>query len=866
MIDMRSDSYATSNSTNKVKAKPRTVSHGTILGRQEITIYSRKNSNLPNSFTMQKPKVDLGQLYEDRTFPLHVERGRWSRNSPSWKRPKDYVADSAGIRLFGDKVNRYCVRQGQIGDCFFMTALSAIAEHPKQLRQIMPTNAYRTNGRRYRGIFHCRFWLMGEWIDVYTDDRVPYNDDVNGVFGGHSKEKNVVWVTLMEKALAKLCKGYASIGGDQAAAYVLLTGGLVDKVDVTNDQTENDNLFKRIRQSIKCRSVVLTGIDENEVTNVLLQGLVANHAYEITAATTVKHSKTKDYLLRIRNPWGETNKLRPPNENGDWKGRWSYDSTEWNAIGRRLRDKLNVKYEADGEFWICMQDFHCIFGHVYFADTIPNFDESGFRKKDKLNRVITILGEWSGETTAGNDIKTKFKNPCYLLTVPSRAPSRDNQTPVVFQLIQQHQNAVSQSKETLELLFCRLDIFRIEKEKKTTDKRLQLSLTELTEPESYVATRFIPYRYRLAPGKYLMVPNFLKQNQHLAVSRTFCIRIFSGTSLKCRQVTKDVVAMVGKPFIPRQNPSPTDALYSLNVIGEWSGEAAAGSDDVRRMKNPKFILTIQGFLMREQNVCFQLRHCRDMHQNLHCRLDVFKQITESIGRNKQKWLLLHQITNSETFVGGNEVPYEYKLMPGKYLLLPNCSRKENLACAFSIRILSSAAIKCRHLKEQPIVFVQKASNILKHESRQYELEKIAFLFGEWIKDKTAGGQISNESFSRNPQYELTVSGTVPQPVLVDLLQEAIEPIHAIGYHIIQVESSQRIPVNRETLLKLEMKKMKTVLDRMHSMCISCESSDYYMLPPGRYIVLVYANEPTNEKKFTLLLRSQKKSNIKLSQP
>lgn len=37
-----------------------------------------------------------------------------------------------------------------------------------------------------------------------------------------------------------------------------------------------------------------------------------------------------------------------------------------------------------------------------------------------LDQVITILGEWSGETAAGNDIKTKFKNPCYLLTVPSR--------------------------------------------------------------------------------------------------------------------------------------------------------------------------------------------------------------------------------------------------------------------------------------------------------------------------------------------------------------------------------------------------------------------------------------------------------------
>lgn len=92
VTDGRSDSSATNNSMNKMKAKPRTVSNGTILGRQEITIYSSKNFNLPNSFTMEKPKVELGKLYEDRMFPLHVERSRWSRNLPSWKRPKVWSA------------------------------------------------------------------------------------------------------------------------------------------------------------------------------------------------------------------------------------------------------------------------------------------------------------------------------------------------------------------------------------------------------------------------------------------------------------------------------------------------------------------------------------------------------------------------------------------------------------------------------------------------------------------------------------------------------------------------------------------------------------------------------------------------------
>ena len=65
----------------------------------------------------------------------------------------------------------------------------------------MPSDAY--DPVKSNGVFHCRFWWMGEWIDVYTDDLLPYNGDIDRVYGGHSKDKNVVWVPLMEKALAR---------------------------------------------------------------------------------------------------------------------------------------------------------------------------------------------------------------------------------------------------------------------------------------------------------------------------------------------------------------------------------------------------------------------------------------------------------------------------------------------------------------------------------------------------------------------------------------------------------------------------------------------------------------------------------------
>ena len=40
----------------------------------------------------------------------------------------------------------------------------------------------------------------------------------------------------------------------------------------------------------------------------------------------------------------------------------------------------------------------------------------------------------------------------------------------------------------------------------------------------------------------------------------------------------------------------------------------------------------------------------------------------------------------------------------------------------------------------------------------FAVDTLRCYFGEWVKDRTAGGQIRFNSFSKNPQYGLTVEG------------------------------------------------------------------------------------------------------------
>ena len=66
---------------------------------------------------------------------------------------------------------------------------------------------------------------------------------------------------------------------------------------------------------------------------------------------------------QLRNPWGEQ----------EWNGDWSDDSPLWT---RRMKAKLNVTSDNDGEFWMSLDDFSRHFKNIYvcrlFDDGIWN--------------------------------------------------------------------------------------------------------------------------------------------------------------------------------------------------------------------------------------------------------------------------------------------------------------------------------------------------------------------------------------------------------------------------------------------------------------------------------------------------------------
>lgn len=52
---------------------------------------------------------------------------------PNFNSIQDFASK---VKLYGSTINRYCVKQGQVGDCFFIATLSAIADHPEYIKQV----------------------------------------------------------------------------------------------------------------------------------------------------------------------------------------------------------------------------------------------------------------------------------------------------------------------------------------------------------------------------------------------------------------------------------------------------------------------------------------------------------------------------------------------------------------------------------------------------------------------------------------------------------------------------------------------------------------------------------------------------------
>ncbi|KAK3279928.1 hypothetical protein CYMTET_12209 [Cymbomonas tetramitiformis] len=270
------------------------------------------------------------------------------------------------------------LRQGGVGDCWFLSALAVVAERHDLVARLFAETAVTPSG-----CYCVRFFLDGAWTSVLVDDLLPCTsaprraDQVFDTGLAFSRAANSqLWVCLLEKAYAKAHGSYRAIsGGEIAEALLDLTGAPTFTLSFDDPGFDMGLLWARLlhfrAQGYPMGCATAADPSLREV------GLCGSHAYSILECREVRRRAGGPpvRLVRIRNPHGE----------GEWSGEWSDASAAWSdellagmaGAGGEGLERTGVD---DGTFWMDLTHFVmgfslvdvCLAPRGWHARSFPN--------------------------------------------------------------------------------------------------------------------------------------------------------------------------------------------------------------------------------------------------------------------------------------------------------------------------------------------------------------------------------------------------------------------------------------------------------------------------------------------------------------
>jgi hypothetical protein len=280
------------------------------------------------------------------------------------------------------------------------------------------------------GVYTCRFYVDGEWVNVITDTTLPcernnLTGEVTPVYG-RSIKKNELWISLIEKSFAKAMGNYESISQIKLQRALLhLTGGSVQQLSLRDEIIRHDSMgdlvawqeFKRRLQQ-DCIVLLLpeewkkpsyntanTGGEpipgaevpvpvEPEHTQKSDNFFIPNHSYSVVACRDVGGYE----LVLMHNPY-----QHPAYQ---WTGEWSDNSNDWD-----LYPELLVEIEKDpaipwkrkqsnGYFWISFRTLIKYFNKMFVCLLFPN----------DAYHFYYLRGECRGRTNGGPLVTLRDKD------------------------------------------------------------------------------------------------------------------------------------------------------------------------------------------------------------------------------------------------------------------------------------------------------------------------------------------------------------------------------------------------------------------------------------------------------------------------
>jgi hypothetical protein len=199
------------------------------------------------------------------------------------------------------------INQGQLGDCYLLSAAAAIArEKPNLINNLIEPvkgeNKYQVTLNPEIGLFGIR----SEQTVTVTPTFPASSSGGTPVFakpGTRASGKTELWPMLIEKAYAKIMSDYEAIGsGFSGEAMQLLGGASLDRLDPSD--WSDDKLLSKIASALKDKSKIVTAStisDAPKKKQKMLNSypnLITGHAYSVMSVDE------KNGTIDLDNPHG----------------------------------------------------------------------------------------------------------------------------------------------------------------------------------------------------------------------------------------------------------------------------------------------------------------------------------------------------------------------------------------------------------------------------------------------------------------------------------------------------------------------------------------------------------------------------------
>lgn len=252
-----------------------------------------------------------------------------------WLRAKD-IFEGVKYSLFMNDIGGDDIAQGQVGNCYLMSTLSALCANPQLIIQIFKILEISPNG-----CYEVGLNLEGEWQIVVLDDYFPCNKRTRQPLFARPKEAEL-WVLLLEKAWAKVNGGYLNITGGWATEVLsVFTSFPIEYF--SHIKYEKSIIWRKLTEATK-KGYIMACCSKPDI-DLEQVGLVPGHDFTLVACKEGIVSRENVRLVRLRNPWGYR----------EWTGKWSDNSTSWTPEAKKVFGEIENK--DDGLFWMDFEDY-----------------------------------------------------------------------------------------------------------------------------------------------------------------------------------------------------------------------------------------------------------------------------------------------------------------------------------------------------------------------------------------------------------------------------------------------------------------------------------------------------------------------------